>query len=78
LLQAEWQAIVDRARPGARAIWRSGGLRTEFLDGVRVHVCGRHRKLNELLTYHEDLAQALHAKDRVHTYGSFYIADLAA
>jgi len=34
------------------------------------------RKLPELLTFHPDLAAALHEKDRVHTYGSFYIADL--
>jgi S-adenosylmethionine-diacylglycerol 3-amino-3-carboxypropyl transferase len=78
LLEAEWQAIADRASPGARAIWRSGGLRTEFIDEVRLRAGGRHRKLNELLTYHDELARALHAKDRVHTYGSFYIADLAA
>ena len=32
LLEAEWQAIVRRAAPGARLIWRSGGLRTDFVD----------------------------------------------
>jgi S-adenosylmethionine-diacylglycerol 3-amino-3-carboxypropyl transferase len=29
-----------------------------------------------MLEYDRDLAAELHAKDRVHTYGSFYIADL--
>jgi S-adenosylmethionine-diacylglycerol 3-amino-3-carboxypropyl transferase len=29
------------------------------------------------LTYHDQLAADLHEKDRVHTYGSFFIADLA-
>jgi S-adenosylmethionine-diacylglycerol 3-amino-3-carboxypropyl transferase len=33
--------------------------------------------LPELLTYHKELANQLHQLDRVHTYGSFYIADLA-
>ncbi|EMI19810.1 hypothetical protein RMSM_03261 [Rhodopirellula maiorica SM1] len=31
-----------------------------------------------MLNYHSDLATDLHSRDRVHTYGSFYIADLAA
>ena len=34
--------------------------------------------VGELLTYHTELARRLHARDRVHTYGSFYIADVAA
>ena len=35
-------------------------------------------EVGELLTYHRRLAAELHEKDRVHTYGSFHIADLAA
>ncbi|MFV1968770.1 MAG: DUF3419 family protein, partial [Pirellulaceae bacterium] len=77
LLELEWQAIVNRAAPGSRAIWRSGGLRTDFLDRVQVECDGRLRPLPELLTYHNDLAAELHRRDRVHTYGSFYIADIA-
>jgi S-adenosylmethionine-diacylglycerol 3-amino-3-carboxypropyl transferase len=76
LLEREWQAIVKRAAPGARAIWRSGGLRTDFLDRVRVEHDGRSRPLPELLSYHDELAAELHQRDRVHTYGSFYIADI--
>jgi len=78
LLESEWQAILDRASDGARAIWRSGGLRTDFIDDVRIRAGGKVRGLNDLLTYHDELAQELHAQDRVHTYGSFYIADIAA
>ena len=78
LLELEWQSILDRATPGARAIWRSGGLRTDFLDRVQVQKNGHPVPLNNFLTYHKELADELHAKDRVHTYGSFYIADLAA
>jgi S-adenosylmethionine-diacylglycerol 3-amino-3-carboxypropyl transferase len=78
LLEAEWQAIFDRAAPRARAIWRSGGLRTEFIDQVQVMRDGKLQPIGRLLSYHPELAGELHEKDRVHTYGSFYIADLAA
>ena len=78
LLELEWQAIVDRAAPQSRVIWRSGGLRTDFIERVQVQREGAVRPLNELLCYHDELASRLHAQDRVHTYGSFYIADLAA
>jgi S-adenosylmethionine-diacylglycerol 3-amino-3-carboxypropyl transferase len=77
-LTEEWNTILDKARPGARVIFRSAGLRVSYLD----HLCVRWRRqeteLGRLLHYHPDLAATLHAKDRVHTYGSFYIADLPA
>jgi len=78
LLELEWQAIIDRAAPGARIIWRSGGLRTDFIERVRVDWLGRRRPVIDLLSYDEELAARLHALDRVHTYGSFYIAEMAA
>ena len=78
LLELEWQSIIERAAPGTRIIWRSGGLKTDFIDKVSVTVNGQQRLLSEFLTYHPDLASELHEKDRVHTYGSFYITDLAA
>lgn len=77
LLEAEWQAILSRATDQTRVIWRSGGLRTDFIDRIQVTVDGQFRNLSEMLTYHSDVSDELHAKDRVHTYGSFYIADLA-
>ncbi|MER7110569.1 DUF3419 family protein [Streptomyces sp. NPDC000229] len=75
-LAQEWQAILDAARPGARVIYRSAGLRTRYLDPVRVLHEGRTRRLTELLHRHPELAARLHEQDRVHTYGSFHIADL--
>ncbi|MEZ6135790.1 MAG: BtaA family protein [Pirellulaceae bacterium] len=78
LLESEWQAILARAAPGSRVLWRSGGLRTDFIDRVQLTHGGKQLYLPELLTYHEEQAAALHELDRVHTYGSFYIADLAA
>jgi S-adenosylmethionine-diacylglycerol 3-amino-3-carboxypropyl transferase len=77
LLELEWQAIVRRAAPKTRLIWRSGGLKTDYLDRVTVSTDHQIQRLPDLLTFHCDLAAELHEKDRVHTYGSFYIADLA-
>lgn len=76
LLEAEWQAILKCATPDARFLWRSGGLHTDFVEQVRVNRNGASIALHELLTYNTDLAKELHAKDRVHTYASFYIARL--
>ena len=77
-LQQEWQAIVDRAAPETRLIWRSGGLRVDYVDPLEIEVRGTQSRVGDLLTYHHDLSNELHAQDRVGTYGSFYIADLAA
>jgi S-adenosylmethionine-diacylglycerol 3-amino-3-carboxypropyl transferase len=76
ILGGEWQAIVDRATPGARIIWRSAGLSVDFVDPLIVQRNGRKVSMGDLLHYHRDLAAELHARDRVHTYGSFYIAEL--
>lgn len=78
LLESEWQAILDNATPDARFLWRSGGLRTDFVDRVAVNYQGQKTELVDLLSYNTDLANELHEKDRVHTYGSFYIAGIAA
>ena len=78
LLESEWQAIIDRAAPGARLIWRSGGLRTDFIEQIQINKDGQIQNVSPLLSYNKGLAEELHEKDRVHTYGSFYIADLSA
>lgn len=77
-LVREWQAIVDRAAPGCRLIWRSGGERVDYIDPLQVRFQGRERRVGDLLNYDRALARRLHATDRVHTYGSFHIADLLA
>ncbi|QDV22170.1 DUF3419 family protein [Aureliella helgolandensis] len=77
LLESEWQAILGRAAPQTRVLWRSGGLRTDFIDRVQVTYQGKQVLLPELLKYHPEQAARLHELDRVHTYGSFYIADIA-
>jgi S-adenosylmethionine-diacylglycerol 3-amino-3-carboxypropyl transferase len=78
LLAREWQWIVRRAAPGARILWRSAGLRTDFVDRTQIVLDGSSRAVGELLTYDRSLAEQLHRQCRVHTYGSFHIADLAA
>lgn len=76
ILRKQWQALVDRAHPASRILWRSGGLTVDFVDPIEVQVDGKRRRLGEVLRYDRDLAERLHKLDRVHTYGSFYIADL--
>lgn len=76
ILTDEWQGIMDKAAPKARVLWRSAGLNGEFINDVSVKIGGNSRPLGELLSYNRTLASTLHAKDRVHTYGSFCIADL--
>lgn len=78
LLEGEWQSIMDRATSNARIIWRSGGLRTDFLNSVHVQIGGVKTELMKLLVLNEQLAASLHEQDRVATYASFYIADMAA
>jgi S-adenosylmethionine-diacylglycerol 3-amino-3-carboxypropyl transferase len=77
-LESEWEAILRRAAPQTRIIWRSGGLRTDFIDEVMVEKNGEKVRLSDLLTYDIATANRLHELDRVHTYGSFSIADLAS
>jgi S-adenosylmethionine-diacylglycerol 3-amino-3-carboxypropyl transferase len=72
----EWNALLQAARPGARVIYRSAGLHVSYLDHLRVRYRGAERQLGSLLRQNPELAARLHARDRVHTYGSFYTADL--
>ncbi len=77
LLQQEWQAMLNRAADKARFIWRSGSLEVDFIDPLIVGYHGAQSRLGSLLSYNTALATDLHKRDRVGTYGSFYIADLA-
>ena len=78
LLEEEWQAIFNRARPSARVIWRSGGKKVDFVDTIKIQRNGKEILVGDALSYDYKKAEALHELDRVHTYGSFYIADLCA
>lgn len=76
MLALQWQEIVDRGDEGARILWRSAAVICEFVDPIPVEVGGKRRRLGEVLEYNRELADELHAVDRVHTYGGFSIATL--
>jgi S-adenosylmethionine-diacylglycerol 3-amino-3-carboxypropyl transferase len=75
ILEAEWQAIADRSAKDARILWRSAATEVDFIDPIHVQLEGKAKPLGEVLHYNTALASRLHEQDRVHTYGSFYIAD---
>ena len=75
VLADEWDAMFARAAPGARAIWRSAGFSVDFVNQLKLDLEGRPRTVSEFLSYRKTLAEELHERDRVHTYGSFWIAD---
>lgn len=77
LLAAEWQSIINRASPSSRVLWRSAAFEVDFVDPLPVLANGRRVQVGDLLRYRREMASALHSRDRVHTYGSFYIADVA-
>jgi len=77
VLRKQWQALLDHATPDARVLWRSGGLKVDYVDPIEVKSNGKRQKLSDILKYNVGLAEKLHQQDRVNTYGSFYIADLA-
>ena len=64
--------------PGARILFRSASVEPTFLDNVRLRdsIGAPNIRLTERLRFDRDLADALHQRDRVHTYASFHIADL--
>ena len=76
MLASEWEAILSHAADKTRILWRSGGLRTDYIEPVPVKYQGKDTTLGKILTYNEEQAAQLHKLDRVHTYGCFYIADL--
>lgn len=73
-LAEEWMAILTRATPDARVIFRSAHAAPAYLDQVRVGA--RRARLRERLVFQEALARDLQRHDRVHTYAGFHVADL--
>ena len=78
LLSEEWHAIIDRAAPLTRILFRSAAPAPQFLDRMVINRGGPSRHLGDLLRYDRTLAALLHPQDRVGTYASFHIADLVA
>lgn len=73
-LAAEWQAILDRSSPDARMLWRSLGLRTDFVDDVVVRHRGGQARLADLLEPDTAAADRVRATERVTAYGSVTVA----
>jgi len=77
-LQKEWNAILSRAGENTRFLWRSASETAEFVGETEIQYQGKQQKVRDVLQYNMPLANKLHALDRVHTYASFFIADLKA
>lgn len=77
-LVEEWNAILDRAAPGARVILRSAHADPDYLRTVNVGEGASRRRLADAIRFHPDLARELSRADRVHTYAGFHIADVTA
>lgn len=77
-LVEEWNAILDRAMPGARIILRSAHADPGYLHTTTVGDGSRRRLLTDAVRFHPDLARELSMADRVHTYAGFHIADVPA
>jgi len=77
-LADEWRAILDRAAPRARVIFRSAHADPSYLRTLRVRLDDGDRPLTGMLRFYPDLARDLTLRDRVHTYAGFHIADIAA
>lgn len=75
-LVEEWNAILNRATPGARILLRSAQSKPAYLETIRVGP-GQNR-LREIVKFSDELAGSLQAGDRVHTYAGFVIADVPA
>ncbi len=76
-LIGEWEAILMRATQDARIMWRSGGFQTDFLEKVEIDFGkGVKEKITDHFQVHDKETAELHKFDRVHTYGSFHVADL--
>ncbi len=73
-LVEEWNALLERAAPGARIIFRSAHANPAYLDWIEAGAA--RQRLRDLLTFHDDLARNLTRQDRVHTYAGFHIADV--
>jgi S-adenosylmethionine-diacylglycerol 3-amino-3-carboxypropyl transferase len=75
-LAEEWAAILERAAPNARVIFRSAHEAPRYLDLIEIGE--RRERLRDRLFFHVSLARELQRQDRVHTYAGFHVADLAA
>ncbi len=77
VLRQQWEELLQRSTEETKIIWRSASLNVDFVDSLPVKVKNQWGYVGDHLTYEKEKAQKLHALDRVHTYGSFYITRAA-
>lgn len=77
-LREEWEAILQRATPDARLIFRSAHAWPAYLEAIRCDDGRSDRRVIDVLRFHPELASRLQMQDRVHTYAGFHIADVCA
>jgi S-adenosylmethionine-diacylglycerol 3-amino-3-carboxypropyl transferase len=65
-LEQEWRMILQRSAPGARVLLRSAAMQVEFLPAFAQQVLRAHD------------SESWHQRDRVGTYGSVMLAEVAA
>lgn len=75
-LSEEWAAILARAAPRARVIFRSAHAKPRYLDQMTFDASDR--QLRDVLRLDDDAARELSKRDRVHTYAGFHIAEVVA
>jgi S-adenosylmethionine-diacylglycerol 3-amino-3-carboxypropyl transferase len=73
-LVEEWNAILLRAAPGARILFRSAHASPRYLDWIELG--DPPRPLREVVRFDQALAARLQPRDRVHTYAGLHIADV--
>jgi S-adenosylmethionine-diacylglycerol 3-amino-3-carboxypropyl transferase len=78
VLRLEWQRMIDASTANARFLWRSAGTTSDFVDRLPIATRGDWCELRDLIQYRREQAEAGHARDRVHTYATFHIAERAA
>jgi S-adenosylmethionine-diacylglycerol 3-amino-3-carboxypropyl transferase len=77
-LQKEWNAILSHSPENARYLWRSASETAEFVGDTEIEHNGKRQTVRDVVRFNKELATKLHALDRVHTYASFFIADLVS
>ncbi len=77
-LAEEWEVLFSRLAPGARVIFRSASPDAGFLGHIHVPDGDGWTRVTDRLRFNHALANTLHRQDRVRTYASFHIADVAA
>jgi S-adenosylmethionine-diacylglycerol 3-amino-3-carboxypropyl transferase len=75
-LAEEWSAILQRAAPQARVLFRSAHAHANYLRDLMVQRQGRSRPLLRFLRLRGEMVRELQARDRVHTYAGLHIADI--